>query len=756
MTGVLLFPGEYFGLTLFTSVMPGLIHMNSTTALCFILLGSALLLYTAGRRSRFSDVMAASLGALAALCGLVSFFVYITGSGFSLELILPSMFRSPSRMAINTSLLFVLTGTSSIFVYSKSRWILNAVQGALLFSGFVSIVAFLGYMYGISSLYDFASAKLPMALNTSIAFTVLCFGLLFVNTSSGFMSLLNGDSGSARFARRLLPIVIILPLALGFLRILGERAGLYSYSEGVAFFVVAVIASLLLLILSNTHSLRKEELRSERNEKELVENERKLRSIVDNSPSAIYLKDTRGKFIMVNKQTELNHKLAEKDFIGKTLTDIFPDFPEDVKKYEENDRKVIESKSSIEFEEQAMLSDGLHTYLSQKFALTDVNGNVYAMCGISTDITERKNATDKFIAILDSAPDAIVIVSAEGYIELVNKQTEKIFGYKRNEIIGKKVETLVPDTLKKVHENHRTGFFKDHTVRPMGSGLELFAKRKDGILFPVEISLSPMQTNEGVFVSAAIRDITERKKNEQKLKELNIKLSESNNELESFSYSVSHDLRAPLRHIIGFGEKLKRTSSHHLTVEEARLLDRITSSASRMGRLIDDLLMFSRVGRTGLSTSLVDINAIIREFIADQAELPGSENIHWKIGEMLPAVGDGMHLKLVLQNLLSNAVKYTSKSPERIIETGSYFENGENIYYVKDSGCGFDMEYISKLFGVFQRLHGENEFEGTGIGLATVKRIINLHNGRVWANSGEGRGAEFWFSLPVKMKHESK
>lgn len=748
----MLFPGEYYGITLFTSVLPGLIHMNSITAICFILLGSVLLLYSAGRRSRFSGIMAVSLGLLAASCGLVSFFVYISGSGFSLELIFPRVFRSPSRMALNTSLLFVLTGTSSIFVFSKSRWVLNAVQGVLLFSGFVSIVAFLGYLYGISSLYDFASAKMPMALNTSIAFTALCFGLLFANTSSGFMSLLNGDSGSARFARRLLPIVIILPLALGFLRILGERAGLYSYSEGVAFFVVAVIASLLLLILTNTHSLRKEELRSERNENELVQNERKLRSIVDNSPSAIYLKDTRGKFIMVNKQTELNHKLAEKDFIGKTLTDIFPDNPEDVKIYEENDRKVIESKSSIEFEEQAMLYDGLHTYLSQKFALTDVHGNVYAMCGISTDITERKNAADKFVAILDSAPDAIVIVSAEGYIELVNKQTEKIFGFKRDEIIGRKVETLVPDALRKVHEEHRSGFFREHSVRPMGSGLELFAKRKDGILFPVEISLSPMKTNEGVFVSAAIRDITERKKAEQRLKELNIELVDSNNELESFSYSVSHDLRAPLRHIIGFGEKLKRISSDHLSEEESRLLDRITTSASKMGRLIDDLLMFSRVGRTNLLLTSISMNSIVDEFLAEQADEPENENIEWKIGDLPPAFADPFQIKLVVHNLLSNAVKYSSKSDHRVIETGSYTADGENVYFVKDSGCGFDMEYSSKLFGVFQRLHGDKDYEGTGIGLATVKRIVTRHKGRVWAHSEVNKGSEFYFSIPVNKE----
>lgn len=727
--------------------------MNSVTAVCFVMIGSSLIFYSYGKRGRVQMRIAAALGGLTAFCGAFSVITFLTGSWLTLDLLLPQTLRSPSRMAVNTSILFIVIGTSSIFICSKRRFVSNTVQGLLLFSGFVSVVAFLGYLYGISSFYDLASSQLPMALNTSIAFSFISFGLLLVNTSTGFMNLLKGNTASARYARRLLPIVTILPLILGFLRILGQKAGYYNYSEGVALFVVAVIASLILIILLNTNSLRKEELKNETSKNELAKNERLLRAIIDNSPSAIYLKDTFNRFIMVNKKTEENHGIPEKDFIGKTLSYIFPDHSEDVKLFEENDRKVIESRSSKEFEEQAVLADGLHTYLSQKFALTDDNGNVYAMCGISTDITERKNATDKFIAILDSAPDAIVIVGSEGYIELVNNQTERIFGYRRDEIIGRKVETLVPDALKKVHEGHRSSFFREHSVRPMGSGLELYAKKKDGSLFPVEISLSPMKTNEGVFVSAAIRDITQRKKSEKRLKELNAELLESNNELESFSYSVSHDLRAPLRHIIGFGEKLKRVSADELSDEGNRLLDKITTSASRMGRLIDDLLMFSRVGRTGLTLAQVDMNALINDFISEQADAPGSEGVKWITGNMFPVSADPFQMKLVITNLLSNSVKYTSRSAERVIETGSYYENGENIYFVKDTGCGFDMEYSSKLFGVFQRLHADKEYEGTGIGLATVKRIISRHKGRVWAESELNKGSSFFFSIPVQQQN---
>jgi PAS domain S-box-containing protein len=749
LAGVLLFTGILLKLNVFTSVIEGLTPMSSVTAFCFILLGTVILLYSKEKISTNAGIIIKVFSFLTAFCGAFSLIMFTGDNNFSLDYFFPALLRGPSRMAPNTSVLFLIIGISAAFIKSRNAILVNVLQGFLVLSGFWSLVAVLGYMYGISSFYNLSSGNIPMAFNTSITFVIATIGLLFVNTDAGFVNILKGSTGSARFARRLLPIVFILPLLLGFLRILGEKADLYNYSTGIAIFVVGVIASFFVLIIANAYLLRKEEKLSEKYEKELAENERKLRAIIDYSPSAIYLKDIDYKFIMVNKRTELNHGLNEKDFIGKKLSDIFPDLPEAVKLYEDNDKQVIEKKTAMEFEEQAMLNDGAHTYISHKFPLIDANGKVYAVCGISTDITERKNATDKFIAILDSAPDAIVIVGVEGYIELVNKQTEKMFGYKRSELIGNRVEILIPDELRDKHVGHRTEFFKNHSPRPMGSGLELYAKKKNGELFPVEISLSPMQTNEGMFVSAAIRDITLRKKSELKLKELNLELAESNSELESFSYSVSHDLRAPLRHIIGFGEKFKRITENRLSEEEQRLMQKITTSAAKMGMLIDDLLMFSRVGRTGLALSLVDISSIAAEFINENSEIPGNENITWQLGNLPPAYADPFQIKLVIYNLLSNAVKYSAKSAVRNIEIGGYMENNENIYFVKDSGCGFNMEYSSKLFGVFQRLHGEGEYEGTGIGLATVRRIINRHKGRTWANSEPGKGAEFYFALPL-------
>lgn len=747
MQGILFFAGLIFDITFFKSVFPGFIEMNSVTAICFILLGTALLFRSIYPSTKNSGVIADVLFLLAAFTGLTSISVIALDLQYTVDSVLPGSLSSNSKMAPNTALLFLIIGICGFAAKRISAKLIFILQTLLIVSGFIGLLAFLGYIYDVSSFYS-VKQNMPMALNTSAIFVFLSFGLLFVETNRGFPVFFSGKSNGAIVAKRLLPISFFVPIVLGWLRLHGENSGLYSSQTGDAVFVVAVIASFFLLVIYTAAKLNKEEFRLKETERIVAESEMKLREIIDNSPAAIYLKDLDRKFILVNKTTEMNHGKMEKEIIGKTLSDLFPEHPKAVEGYENNDRKVIESGKFMEFEEQAMLADGLHTYLSLKFPLKDLDGKVYAMCGISTDITYRKNDADKFVAILESAPDAIVIVNKEGNIILVNRQTEEMFGYNRDELIGKKVEVLVPVELKHKHPSHRKEFFENHSVRPMGSGLDLQAKRKDGSLFAVEISLSPMDSYEGMLVSASIRDITERKISERELKKLNLQFSESNNELEAFSYSVSHDLRSPLRHIIGFGEKFNRISAGKLSEEENRLLGKITSSAAKMGALIDDLLMFSRVGRTALSLTKVNLNEVFIDVIKECSETERSHNIKWIQNDVPTGIADPFQIRLVISNLISNAIKYTSKKTDRIIEVGGSIKNGFNEYYIKDNGAGFDMKYSDKLFGVFQRLHNDSDYEGTGIGLATVRRIVNRHFGAVWAEAEPGKGAIFYFTLP--------
>lgn len=225
------------------------------------------------------------------------------------------------------------------------------------------------------------------------------------------------------------------------------------------------------------------------------------------------------------------------------------------------------------------------------------------------------------------------------------------------------------------------------------------------------------------------------------------KFEEVNQELDAFSYSVSHDLRAPLRHMVGFAELLKK----HLDTDDektTRFLNNILESSKRMGQLIDDLLSFSRTGKAEIKLRTLDINEIVNSVKSELTTNIENKNIQWTIHSLPKTKGDRALIRLVFQNLISNAIKYSGKKEISIIEIGSLIEKeGENTYFVKDNGAGFNMKYENKLFGVFSRLHRIDEFEGTGIGLANVKRIIHRHKGRVWANGEEGKGATFYFTL---------
>jgi PAS domain S-box-containing protein len=365
---------------------------------------------------------------------------------------------------------------------------------------------------------------------------------------------------------------------------------------------------------------------------------------------------------------------------------------------------------------------------------------------VTRDVSGRREAERKFKDLLEAAPDAMVVVNQRGEIVLLNLQAEKQFGYRRDELLGQQVKNIIPEGFAErlIADDLRSA--EDALAQQIGTGIELTGLRKDGSEFPIEIMLSPLESAEGILVTAAIRDITARKRHERTLQEKNGELQVAVNELDAFSYSVSHDLRAPLRAIDGFSQILLKQCGTLLQGEPRKYLQRVRDNTVQMGQLIDDLLRFSRLGRQPLVTQLVPTGAMVEEVLREARQQAAGRSVKVSVGDLPPVWGDAALLKQVFMNLIDNAFKYTSLRDDAVVEIGSRKVGDELVFLVRDNGVGFDMQYADKLFDVFQRLHRAEDFAGTGVGLAIVQRIIQRHGGRVWAEAAVDQGATFYFT----------
>jgi PAS domain S-box-containing protein len=384
------------------------------------------------------------------------------------------------------------------------------------------------------------------------------------------------------------------------------------------------------------------------------------------------------------------------------------------------------------------------------------------------EIAERRRAelrSGYLASIVESSADAIIGQSLDGTIVSWNAGAARMYGRERAEVIGQPASNLFPHE----QQDEVTQLLKRVARGQRVDEVESERLRHDGTRFDVSASFSPILDDRGAIIGVSMieRDITRRMRAEQALQSLNAELEEkvrqrtedlesAVGELEAFSYSVSHDLRAPLRALNGFAESLVEDAAERLKDEEKAMLGRIQRSAGRMDRIIEDLLMLSRAGNHRIEKEVVNLGDLARSVVEELAASAPERRVEWDIGSGLLAWGDPGLLRLVVQNLVGNAFKYTAHKPAARISVGVHERAGDTVtYFVRDDGAGFDPSLADRLFRPFSRLHASDEFEGSGIGLATVERIVRRHGGSVSADSVKGEGATFRFRLPVPKRNRS-
>ena len=483
----------------------------------------------------------------------------------------------------------------------------------------------------------------------------------------------------------------------------------------------------------------------------LRESEERYRMLLDGIKNyAIFMMDTQGRVLSWNAGAERIKGYTSDQIIGHNFSCFFP--PEDIERGRpEEILRIAAASGRYEAKGMRVRKDGSRFLASVTFtALRDSAGTLQGFSEFSHDLSESKESGAKYQALLEAAPDAMVVVNQAGEIVLVNVQAEKQFGYSRNELVGQKVKNVIPEGFAErlIADGARSA--AEALAQQIGTGIELVARRKDGSEFPIEIMLSPLESAEGILVTAAIRDISVRKESEQHLVKTVGELKRSNEELQQFAYVSSHDLQEPLRMVASYTQLLAKRYTGRLDSNADEFIAFAVDGCNRMQGLIRDLLAYSRAG--------TNVNGFC-EVSAEDALQGALTNLRMTIEQSgavvshdsLPAIEtDETQLTQVFQNLVGNAIKYRSTDVPRVHVSATNNGDNEWIFSVRDNGLGIAPQYFERIFIIFQRLHGRDEFEGTGIGLAICKKVLERLGGRIWVESQPGTGSTFYFALPGK------
>jgi PAS domain S-box-containing protein len=682
------------------------------------------------------------------------------------------------RMAPSEAIDFLLTGGALLLIDTETRLGRRPTELLALLLGGLTLPILVGFLYGA-----LPGAATKISGLSAVLFMLLAAGLLFARPHRGLTAVLTGPSMGGTAAQRLLPLMIALPVVLGGVLLVAAESRVLA-----DLWITPMFASLSALMfaaigVATAVSFHRADADRRRTEARLSAQNAATRALIERSTVTEAIPAILSSFgenvgwdvgvlwrvdreAHVLRCTELWHR-ADIDvsaFEARARKLVFapgvgtpgqvwltgePAWVPDVPRFpsflaKEAERHGLHASLAFAIRNRTEVT-GVMEFFTRD--IRDLDADLVAASSVLGsqvgEAIERKHSEerlraseDRFRAVAETASDAMVSVDTHGIITYVNAAAERMFGVVGYEQLGKPIASLLPELE------------VDSSLQGRRMA-EMTARRAEGTRFPVEASFTTWTSSDsGQFMTAIIRDISARRRAEQALRTARDAAEASNRELEAFSYSVSHDLQAPLTRIDNLSHSVLEEAGERLDDRSRDYILRVRAAAQRTSRLVDELLELSRASRAELHVEHVDMSALARAVASDLRARQPERTVEIIVHDRMSASGDPGLLRGVLENLIGNASKFTSRRPDALIEVGSRQEKGATVFFVRDNGAGFDPAYAHLLFAPFQRLHKESDFPGTGIGLAVVQRIVRRHGGRVWADGSLDQGATFSFTIP--------
>ncbi len=734
------------------SIIPGTVGMRPNTAICFVLAGLALLLPRAAGAAAALGVAVISALTLAEYLGVTVGIDQLLFRDTS-----PLDARSPGRMSVNGAVAFLLLAIALLLVRRGGRWAL-AAQASCLAAGTLAWLAVLGFATGVDQFRG--PGFTPITLETSFGLIVVVVGVLALRPDVGAVRMMISSRAGGSLLRRLGPVVIVGLTVTGWAEHLAVANGLSSAEVAQMFFISATIVLLLTALGIAAGAAERLDRARLRTEAVTRESELLFRRLVEGATgTALIGFDVEGRVTHWNEGAEQVYGYTKSEILGASSSVLFP--PEAQQQGEPAEElRAVRERGYEHKEAWRCRQDGTRFLAEISItAIYDESSTLVGFTKLTRDVTRRAEDEARIHALsaeLDRfftlSLELLCVAGTDGFLKRINPVWETTLGWTNEELKSRPfVDFVHPD------DRERTiTALQERTAGKPVIGFESRFRCKDGSHRWFEWSST--LALEGGLIYATGRDCTERKQAEfalqvlaaeleQRVEARTAALSASNEELEAFAYSVSHDLRGPLRGIDGFSQAVLEEYSDKLDEKGQDYLKRVRAGSQRMGILIDDLLSLSQVSRATLTDEHVDLSEIASSIAAELQALDTERSAEFSIEAGLTATGDRRLLRIALENLLGNAFKFTSGRATGHIEFAREQLDGRDAYFVRDDGAGFDMTYADQLFVPFQRLHTASEFPGTGIGLATVRRVVGRHGGRVWAHGEPDHGATIHFTL---------